>query len=143
MSAAPAEHPLLVRLTKVCAGLPEAARERQGRHARFHVRGRTFAYFLDDHHGDGLVSVTCKIEKAETPSFLERDPTRFYVPDYLGPKGWIALCLDVKPVDWTQVHALVRDSYRRVAPRKLAAEVEGGASPAPRPNQPPKKPASR
>jgi predicted DNA-binding protein (MmcQ/YjbR family) len=118
------QDPRLIRLTKLCLALPEARREIQASHARFHVRRRTFAYFLNDHHGDRLVSVTCKVDRADVPRFLERDATRFYVPDYLGPKGWIALCLDVKPVDWDEVNALVRGSYRRVAPARLSALVE-------------------
>jgi predicted DNA-binding protein (MmcQ/YjbR family) len=113
----------LRRLTKICLALPEAQREIQGRHARFHVRNRTFAYFLDDHHGDGIVAMTCKVERHDMPAFFERDPTRFYVPDYIGPKGWIALCLDVKPVDWAEVAALVRGSYCRVAPKTLAGRA--------------------
>ena len=51
----------LVRLTKICLALPEATREIMGRHAGFKVRKKTFAYFLDDHHGDGIVCVTCKV----------------------------------------------------------------------------------
>jgi phosphoribosylglycinamide formyltransferase-1 len=117
------EDPRLARLTKLCLALPGARRDLQGDHARFHVRKRTFAYFLKNHHGDGIVSVTCKVDKSDMPLFLERDSTRFYVPDYIGPKGWIALCLDVKPVDWGEVATLVRGSYARVAPKKLAAAV--------------------
>jgi predicted DNA-binding protein (MmcQ/YjbR family) len=124
MTTAHREDPRLVRLTTLCLALPDAQRQIQGRHARFHVRNRTFAYFLDDHHGDRIVSVTCKVDRAEIPAFLDRDSTRFYVPEYLGPKGWIALCLDVKPVDWNDVRALVRGSYCRVAPKKLAAMVD-------------------
>ncbi len=56
-----AEDPRLVRLTKVALALPEAARQLAGRHAAFLARNRTFAYFLDDHHGDGHVAVTCKV----------------------------------------------------------------------------------
>ncbi|OLC81329.1 MAG: hypothetical protein AUH72_09825 [Acidobacteria bacterium 13_1_40CM_4_65_8] len=107
----------------MCLALPETGREIQGQHTRFHVRNRTFAYFLDDHHGDGIVAVTCKVDRADMPAFLERDSTRYYVPEYLGPKGWIALCLDVKPVDWAEVGSLVRGSYIRVAPKTLARGV--------------------
>jgi predicted DNA-binding protein (MmcQ/YjbR family) len=117
------EDPRLARLSKVCLSLPEARRELHDSHARFSVRTRTFAYFLNDHHGDGIVSVACKVERAGMPAFLERDDTRFYVPDYIGPRGWIALCLDVTPVDWNEVARLVRESYRRVAPAKLAAQA--------------------
>src|SRR6266566_5223824 len=119
MTVARREDTRLARLTKLCLALPEAKREIQGQHARFHVRSRTFAYFLKDHHGDGIVSVTCKVDRAEMPVFLERDSTRFYVPEYIGPKGWVALCLDVKPVDWKEVASLVRGSYCRVAPKQL------------------------
>ena len=114
------ENPLLKRLTTICLALPEAAREISGQHARFHVRKRTFAYFLNDHHGDGIIGVTCKVRREDMAGLLERDSTRFYVPDYLGPKGWIALCLDVTPVDWSEVRRLVAGSYCLVAPKKLA-----------------------
>ena len=117
------EDPRLARLSRFCLSLPEAQREVRQSHARFWVRTRTFAYFLNDHHGDSIVSVACKVERGDMAAFLARDDTRFYVPDHIGPRGWIALCLDVKPVDWNEVARLVRDSYRRVAPPKLAAQV--------------------
>jgi len=56
----------------MCLALPEAGREIHAQHARFHVRNRTFAYFLNDHHGDGIVAVTCKVDRADVPAFLER-----------------------------------------------------------------------
>ncbi len=68
----------LVRLTKVCLALPEAARELAGRHARFHVRDKTFAWYLDDHHGDGIVSVSCKMALDENREVAVLDPARFY-----------------------------------------------------------------
>lgn len=123
MTDGSAEDPRLVRVTRLCLALPEAQRELHGSHARFFVRTRTFAYFLDDHHGDGIVAVTGKVGRPEIPKYLELDSTRYYVPDYIGPKGWIALCLDVKPIDWKAVERLMVGSYRLVAPAKLATSV--------------------
>jgi hypothetical protein len=51
----------LTRLTKICLALPETTRTTMGKHAGFLVRKKTFAYYLDDHHGDGIVAVTCKV----------------------------------------------------------------------------------
>ncbi len=113
----------LVRVTRMCLALPEAQRELSGSHARFFVKTRTFAYFLDNHHGDGIVAVTAKVGRPEMPKYLELDPTRYYVPDYIGPKGWIALCLDVRPIDWKAVERLIVGSYRLTAPAKLATSV--------------------
>ena len=50
-------------------------------------------------------------------------PDRFYIPAYIGPKGWVALRLDGGAVDWDEVAELVRGSYRMVAPKKLAGLV--------------------
>ena len=60
MAAIPSEDSRLSRLTRICLALPEAARRACGSHAAFLVRKRTFAYFLNGHHGDGIVSVACK-----------------------------------------------------------------------------------
>jgi hypothetical protein len=116
-----AEDPRLIRLTKISLALPEAARQCSGRHAAFLVRKRTFAYFLDDHHGDGIVAVTCKVLPGDNIALAAAQPDRFYMPAYIGPRGWVALRLDVGPVDWGEVAELVLGSYRLIAPKRLAA----------------------
>ena len=94
-------------------------------HAQFLVRKRTFAYFLDDHHGDGIVGLTCKAPGGQPQAIIDANPDgRFYFPSYLGPRGWIALRLDREPVDWTEVADLVTDSYLQVAPKRLAQLLE-------------------
>ena len=55
-----AEDPRLSRLTEIALALPEATRRIYGSHAQFLIRKKTFAYFLDNHHGDGIVAVTGK-----------------------------------------------------------------------------------
>ena len=93
MAKKPAEDRRLVRLTKICLALPEATRECKGKHARFAVKNKTFAYFLDDHHGDGIFSVVCKVMPQDNKVLAAVSPDRFYVPAYIGPKGWVALRL--------------------------------------------------
>jgi predicted DNA-binding protein (MmcQ/YjbR family) len=126
MSSGPAEDPRLTRLAAICAALPEATREDSGRHAGFRVRRRTFAYFLDDHQGDGIVGLVCKAPWGEFDTLAASNPDRFYAPAYLAHRGWIGLRLDAGPIDWDEVEDLVTDSYLQVAPKKLAAQVQGG-----------------
>jgi len=59
------EDPRLVQLTKICLALPEATCDHCGQHAGFYVRKRTFAYFLNDHHGDGIVGVNCRVLRSD------------------------------------------------------------------------------
>jgi phosphoribosylglycinamide formyltransferase-1 len=113
----------LARLTKVSLALPEAERELVGRHGRFHVRGKTFAWYLDDHHGDGIVSVSCKMALGENREVAALDPARFYLPAYMAHRGWIAMRLDAGKIDWNEVGELVAESYRLIAPRRLGSRV--------------------
>ena len=106
--------------------LPEATTYRHGSHAGFLVGKRTFAYFLDDHHGDGIVAVTGKVLPGDNKALAAAQPERFYLPAYLAPNGWVALRLDVGEVDWDEVAELVTCSYRLVAPKRLAALVKAG-----------------
>jgi predicted DNA-binding protein (MmcQ/YjbR family) len=117
------EDPRLARLTGICLALPESTRELTGRHATFRIRGKTFAYFLDDHHGDGIVGLNCRAPWSEPRVLVDSNPERFYMPAYLGSRGWVGLRLDVGEVDWDEVRDLVTDSYLRVAPKRLAADV--------------------
>jgi len=118
------EDPRLTRLTNICLALPESARETLGgRHAGVTVRKKTFCYFLDNHHGDGIVGINCKVLPGDNIALIAADPKKFYMPAYIGSRGWVGLRLDVGKVDWEEVAELVKHSYRLVAPRRLAASV--------------------
>src|SRR5688500_4510861 len=90
----------LGHLSKICAALPESTQERAHSHAIFRVRKKVYAYFLDDHHGDGIVAVACKAPPGDNAKLIASDPKRFYMPPYIGPRGWVALRLDVDDVAW-------------------------------------------
>ncbi len=123
----PKEDARLTRLTKICLALPEATRQIMGRHAGFYVRKKTFVYFLDDHHGDGIVGINCKVLPGDNTALIAADPRRFYMPAYVGSKGWVGLRLDTGKIDWEEVEELVTHSYRLVAPKRLAASVKAGS----------------
>jgi hypothetical protein len=113
----------LVRLAEICLALPEATRERHGDHASFSVRKRKFVYYLDNHHGDGILAVCFRTLAGERDVLLASDASRFYNPAYIGPRGWVGLRLDRGAIDWTEVADFVTESYRLAAPRRLAALV--------------------
>jgi phosphoribosylglycinamide formyltransferase-1 len=115
----------LERLVELCKALPESEVDVAGeQHLAFRIRKRIFAYYLFDHHGDGKIAFCCKSSLSDQRRFVKEDPVSFFVPPYLGPKGWIALRLDLDEVDWETVSDLVRRAYQDLAPRKLAALVE-------------------
>jgi predicted DNA-binding protein (MmcQ/YjbR family) len=110
----------LARIVKICLAFPEATCEYMGQHASFRVRKKTFAYYLNDHHGDGIVSICCKVLPNDNKALAAADPARYYLPAYIGPRGWVGLRLDVGKVDWKEVAELAAGSYQLVAPKKLA-----------------------
>jgi phosphoribosylglycinamide formyltransferase-1 len=121
------EDPRLTQPAEICQALPGAVREEKGRHAVFLVRGRTFAYFLDDHHGDGVVAVTCRAMPGEQEVLLTSGAERFFKPAYLGARGWIGIRLDLGPVDWDEVGDVVADSHGMAeAAGRRATSTSGG-----------------
>jgi hypothetical protein len=125
MAKPSSEDPRLSRLSKLALALPEVTRHIYGSHAQFLVRKKTFAYFLDNHHGDGIVAVTCKVLPGDNKALTEAQPDRFYLPAYLASRGWVALRLDAGKIDWEEVNDLVMGSYALIAPSRLAEQVKG------------------
>ena len=109
----------LKRLSAICLALPEAVREDQGSHAAFRVAKKVFVYYLNDHHGDGIVGFCCKALPGDNQRLIASNPRKFYMPAYVGPRGWVGLRLDRPSVDWSEVTELVRLSYLQTAPKKL------------------------
>ena len=113
------------RLVNICESFPEVNVEVAGEsHLAFRIRKRIFAYYLFDHHGDGMIAFTCKSSLSEQRRLVKDDPISFFVPPYLGSKRWVAIRLDLDEVDWDTVTDLARRAYQEIAPRKLAALIE-------------------
>src|SRR5262245_48874401 len=113
----------LARLLGICEALPEIDISGD-QHLGLRIRGKTFAWYLNDHHGDGIIALCCKATLEQQQALVTRDPGRYYVPAYVGPKGWVALRLDLPRVDWDEVAELLFNAYRLLAPRRLAEQLE-------------------
>jgi len=113
------------RLVEICKAFPESEADVAGEsHLAFRIRKRIFAYYLFDHHSDGMIAFCCKSSLSDQRRLVKDDPISFFVPPYVGPKGWIAIRLDLDEVDWDTVSELARRAYQDLAPRKLAALLE-------------------
>jgi hypothetical protein len=124
MAGKPSRQDRLDALTRICLALPDARREDKESHSAFLVGKRTFAYYLNNHHGDNIISVCCKVLPGENRFLVESGPNRFYLPAYIGSRGWIGLRMDRATLNWTEVKELIHGSYLQIAPKKLAALVE-------------------
>lgn len=107
------------RLRALCLALPEAVEKEAWGDPTFRVRDKIFAM---EKRGDGRISVWCKAPPGSQMVLVGADPERFFVPPYVGHKGWVGMRLDGGP-DWKEVDTLVRRSYRLIAPKRLAALV--------------------
>lgn len=116
------------RLIEICSALPEVTYEAVGHgdpgHIVFRIRKKNFAYYLFDHHGDGMIGFCCKSSLNEQRRLIRSDAETFFVPAYVGKKGWVGMRLDLDEVDWETVTDLARQAFQTTAPRRLAALIE-------------------
>jgi len=103
----------------ICLALPEAVEKEAWGDPTFRVRERIFAM---EKRGDGRISIWCKAPPGSQAVLVGADPDRFFVPPYVGSKGWVGMRLDNGP-DWEEVAKVIRRSYCLIAPKRLAALV--------------------
>jgi hypothetical protein len=106
----------LDRIRQICLALPGATEKEAWGAPTFRVGERLFVMFASDHHGDGRLAIWCHAAPGAQAAIVDTDPRRFFVPPYVGPRGWIGIRLDLRP-NWAIVAALVEEGYRMVAPR--------------------------
>ncbi len=106
--------------------LPEAAQELKGDHATFTVRKKVFAYFLNSPHGDGMISVCAKVAPGDNQMLTNAQPERFYLPAYIGPRGWVALRLDAGKIDWDEGAGIGDGQLSADCAEKVGGNSAGG-----------------
>jgi hypothetical protein len=115
----------LARLRKLCLALPETTERLSHGAPTFFVRGkRPFTMVLTDHHGDGRFAIWCAAPEGLQAMLVEADPERFFVPPYVGHRGWLGVRLD-RGLGWDELAGIVEDAYADVAPPKLVEAARG------------------
>ncbi len=110
---------MLDRLRGICLVLPEAEERETWEVPTFRVRNKIFAMV---HDVRSRPSVWFKAPKGTQTLLTEAAPDRFFVPPYVGHKGWIGLWLDAT-FDHEETQALITRSWRMTAPKRLAATL--------------------
>jgi hypothetical protein len=117
----------LTKIREICLGLPETSERLSHGAPTFFVRGkRAFTMVLSNHHGDGRFAIWCAAPDGMQTLLVETDPERFFVPPYVGHRGWLGVRLD-RGLDWGELAGIVEDAYAEVAPPQHveAARVTG------------------
>ncbi|WP_067462278.1 MmcQ/YjbR family DNA-binding protein [Actinomadura macra] len=114
------EKDALHQVQEICLALPEATEKPFGGHTApsFRIRDKLFLMTSED----GL-SMMFKAGAGVQEALVAESPERFFVPKYVGSKGWVGARLDVEQ-DWDELAELVEDSYRLIAPKRLSALLD-------------------
>jgi len=113
----------LPKLRRLCLALPEATERVSHGEPTWFVRDKKVFVSYSDHHHDDRVAFWCAAPDGAQETLVAEDPERFFVPPYVGHRGWLGVWVDV-PVDWDQVADLVVEAYRMVAPKRLLAKLD-------------------
>ena len=116
----------LERIRRTCLALPEVSERLSHGAPTFFVRGkRAFVMVLTDHHGDGRFAIWCAAPDGLQRMLVEADPERFFVPPYVGHRGWLGVRLD-RSLDWDELTGIVEDAFAEIAPRALVERAAAG-----------------
>ena len=119
MSGPAEREQLLAKLREICLALPETSERLSHGAPTFFVRQKlAFVMVLTDHHGDGRFALWCAAPEGMQAMLVEADPERFFVPPYVGHRGWLGVRLD-RGLDWNELAGIAEDAYAEVAPARL------------------------
>lgn len=107
---------------EVCLSFPETEEAVSHGSPDFKVRGKTFATYTINHHGDGHVALWLRSPPGAQQLYTEMEPEYYFVPPYVGPRGWLGLELN-KDISWKTVAKRAREAYEHVAPPALTRNL--------------------
>jgi predicted DNA-binding protein (MmcQ/YjbR family) len=116
---------------ELCLAFPEVEEFESHGSPNFRARkGRVFAVFALNHHGDGHVALWLNTPALEQSRLIESAPKHLFKPQYVGPAGWIGVELN-RGFSWRRVIELAHMAYVNSSPARLAARAGKPAVPAP------------
>jgi predicted DNA-binding protein (MmcQ/YjbR family) len=108
---------------EICLSFPGAEEVLSHGTPDFKVRGKSFATFCINHHGDGRVALWVRSPAGVQRLYCELNHECYFVPPYVGTRGWLGVELN-KGLDWAMIAGRVREAWENTAPAALDSSLE-------------------
>jgi hypothetical protein len=113
----------LERVRELCLSFPETTERLSHGQPTWFVRDKkTFVMYLDNHHDDGRLALWCAAPQGMQAALVDGEPERYFVPLYVGHRGWIGVRLD-RDLGWNEIAGAIEEAYATVAPRRLVDQA--------------------
>ena len=99
----------------------------------FRIKGRVFAQYAVNHHGDGRVALWLNAPDGSQESYIAMDAESYFIPPYVGAKGWLGVKLD-KNLNWEEIQFQVTEAFLHTS--RSTDTVEDVMPDVPPPNAP-------
>jgi predicted DNA-binding protein (MmcQ/YjbR family) len=125
MAAERSESSAADRIRAICLGFPDAEEKPFGGHTSPAFRVRDKMFLVISENGEYC---SCKAPPGVQQMLVDSDPSRYFVPPYVGSKGWVGFRL--RPDGGTdedglaELAELAEESYRLVAPQRLVTALD-------------------
>ncbi len=114
-AAAGEEH--IRRVRRLCTALPQTIEKLSHGEPTFFVGKKVFAMFANNHHNDGHIAVYLPVPPGLQATLLKTEPRKFFMPPYVGVRGWVGVELDF--IDDEELGFHLSEAWRLIAPPKI------------------------
>jgi hypothetical protein len=107
----------LRRVRRLCGALPQTMEKLSHGEPTFFVGKKVYVMFANNHHNDGHIAVWIPVAAGLQASLLTTEPRKFFMPPYVGVRGWVGIELD--EIDDEELGAYILEAWRLIAPKRL------------------------
>jgi hypothetical protein len=107
----------LQRVRRLCATFPPTEERLSHGEPTFFVGGRVYVMFANNHHADGHVAVWIPVPPSLQATLLKTEPDKFFMPPYVGVRGWVGV--ELEAISDEELAAHILEAWRLIAPKKF------------------------
>ena len=105
------------RVRRLCSALPQTTEKLSHGEPTFFVGKKVYAMFANNHHNDGHIAVWIPVAPGLQATLLKTEPDKFFMPPYVGVRGWVGIELDAVSDEELGFHLC--EAWRLIAPPKM------------------------
>jgi len=117
------------RVRRLCSALPGTT-EKVSHGEPTWFAGKVYVMFANNHHNDGHIAVYLPVPPGLQASLIKDEPRKYFMPPYVGVRGWIGI--ELGEVDDDELRYHICEAWRLIAPANVRSASTLRTFPQPR-----------